>query len=246
MGVNASLLVVSGMDAVVKELGGVGTQQDVAEALSIILDKLHQEWRHVLRKPLWAELKSARPTQGLEEDSIVYKLFRGVRYLDKQLEIFTQIHLAPPSGGPMSLTDLLVQTVNKELHYLPPVLCVELSRHLSENQLTANQTSVSFSGSMQIPSSCCTSACNTRTYELVGAVVRSGVYANSGHFWAAQRRGDRWLWINDTEVSECNVSAEEQADATEGLISRKLDAASNWCVLVYADANAKVAIHPYN
>lgn len=246
MGTNASLLAVTGMEAIIRELGGIGTQQDVAEALSIILDRLHEEWKHVLRKQLWSDVQ-AKPSHGLEEDSIVYKLFRGVRVADKQLEIFTQIHLAPPAGGPSSLCELLAQTIKGELHYLPPVLCVELSRHLSENQLTASQTSVSFSGSMQIPLSCCTRGVNgDRKYQLVGAVVRSGVYANSGHFWAAQRRGDKWLWINDTEVSDCNVTAEEQADASEGLISKKLDAASNWCVLVYADATAKVAIHPYN
>jgi hypothetical protein len=100
---------------------------------------------------------------------------------------------------------------------------------------------------LKVPSSCCTSSCNERKYQLIGAVVRSGVYANSGHFWVAQRRGPNWFWINDTDVSQCsNISLEDLQDETEGLISKKLEAASNWCVLVYADPEAKVAIHPYN
>ena len=249
MGVSPSLLQVGGMDLVVKELGGLGTQQDVAEALGMVLHKLHEEWKHTIRSEPWRAADCRRPTSqhGLEEDSVVYKLFRGVRCLGKQLEIFTQLHLAPPSGGCTKLVDLLAQPFNSELHYLPPVLCIELSRHLSENQLTTSQAPVSFSGSMRIPSVCCTPECNTdRNYELVGAVVRSGVYANSGHFWAAQRRGQKWFWINDTEVTECDVSQSEQSDMTEGLISKKLDATTSWCVLVYADPTAHIAIHPYN
>ena len=249
MGVPASLLTVSGMDTVIKELGGVGTQQDVAEALGIVLDRLHNEWKHTLRKQPWSVEPMGVNTpsnHGLGEDSIVYKLFRGIKCVSNRFEIFTGIHLAPPTNGKTSLVELLRQNFENELHYLPPVLCIELSRHLSENQLTTSQSSVPFSGAMTVPQSCCTSQCNaTRRYELVGAVVRSGVYANSGHFWAAQRRGNKWSWINDTEVSECDVTTDEQADATDCLISKRLDAASNWCVLVYADVEAKVAIHPY-
>jgi hypothetical protein len=248
MGVSPSLLNVGGMDVIIKELGGVGTQQDVAEALGIVIDKLHEEWKHTIRNQPWRPSKRGSSQHGLEEDSIVYKLFRGIRSIGKQLEIFTQIHLAPPQGKCSGLVDLLAQTFDSELHYLPPVLCIELSRHLSENQLTTSQTAVPFSGTMKIPDSCCTVECNQsqRTYELVGAVVRSGVYANSGHFWAAQRRGSKWFWINDTEVSECDVSPSEQGDRSDGLISKKLDAATSWCVLVYADPAAHIAIHPYN
>lgn len=253
MGVNPSLLTVAGMDSIIKEMGGVGTQQDVAEALGMVLDRLHTEWHHTLVNQPWTSIGEPvdpqTPTShhGLSEDSIVYKLFRGVRCgLNKNLEIFTGIHLAPPTSGACSLVDLMKQTLKSELHYLPPVLCIELSRHLSENQLTTSQASIPFSGSMQVPQSCCTKFCNAdRQYELVGAVVRSGVYANSGHFWAAQRRGDHWYWINDTDVSECNVTDAEQKDDSKGQISAKLEAANNWCVLVYADVNAKVSIHPY-
>lgn len=248
-----SLLTVKGMDKILRDLGGVGTQQDVAEALGVVLNKVHEEWKHSLRRQLWLPVeggdRSNTPSNhGLEEDSIVYKLFRGIRCANSQLEIFTQIHLASPTGSScmLNLVDLLQSTLQGELHYLPPVLCIELSRHLSENQLTTSQTSVPFSGSMKIPSSCRTSGCNERNYQLVGAVVRSGVYANSGHFWAAQRRGDEWFWINDTEVTPCNVSLEDQSDEMGGLISKKLEATSNWCLLVYADPNASVAIHPYN
>jgi hypothetical protein len=247
MGIVPSLLHVGGMDLVLKELGGVGTQQDVAEALGIVLNKLHEEWKHRLRSQPWKGRKE-KATAGLDEDSIIYKIFRGVRAMGRNLELFTQLHLAPPGSSGNSLMDLLSQTFHAELHHLPPVLCIELSRHLSENQLTTSQTAVSFSGTLQIPDSCCTTECNQRerTYELVGAVVRSGVYANSGHFWAAQRRGGRWFWINDTEVSECDITEVDQSDRSSGLISKKLDAASSWCVLVYADTKARVAIHPYN
>jgi hypothetical protein len=247
MGVSPSLLNVKGMGAVLKELGGLGNQQDVAEALGIVLNKLHEEWKHVLRIQPWAKISNRESLHGLDEDSFIYKLFRGIRCLGKQFEIFTQLHLAPPTSGGNRLTELLAQTFKHELHYLPPVLCIELSRHLSENQLTTSQTSVGFSGTMTIPEACCTKECNRdRTYQLVGAVVRSGVYANSGHFWAAQRRGNKWFWINDTEVIECDVSEADQIDMSSDLLSKKLDAASNWCVLVYADMNAKVAVHPYN
>jgi ubiquitin C-terminal hydrolase len=249
LGLDASLLTVPGMDSLIRELGGVGTQQDVAEALGTVLDRLHNEWKHVLRKRLWEPNDGNEHTpshHGLEEDSVVYKLFRGIRKINKQQEIFTGIHLAPPTSGGCKLIDLIKQTFRNELQYLPPVLCIELSRHLSENQLTTSQASIPFSGTMEVPKSCCTEVCNSdRKYQLVGAVVRSGVYANSGHFWAAQRRGDKWYWINDTDVSDCEVSCDDQADSVDGLISKKLDAASNWCVLVYADVDAKIAIHPY-
>lgn len=248
MGQVPSLLTVKGMDSVLKELGGIGTQQDVAEALGVVLNKLHEEWKHALRNQPWIPIESGSPTNhhGLEEDSIVYKLFRGVRCVNSQLEIFTEIHLAPPSAGTgTSLVDLLENSFKNELHYLPPVLCIELSRHLSENQLTTSQSSVPFSGTMKIPDSCCTHK-SSRTYQLIGAVVRSGVYANSGHFWAAQRRGDKWFWINDTDVSECDVTVQDLTDDSNGLISKKLEAATSWCVLVYADPNSTVAIHPYN
>jgi ubiquitin C-terminal hydrolase len=244
MGVSPSLLSIGGMDSLINELGGIGTQQDVAEALGIVLNRLHEEWKHTICMQPWKS--SSKPTGGLDEDSIIYKLLRGVRRVGRHLELFTQLHLAPPSGSGNSLTDLLAQSFVAELHYLPPVLCIELSRHLSENQLTTSQTAVSFSGTMRIPDSCCTTECNGRVYELVGAVVRSGVYANSGHFWAAQRRGNKWYWINDTDVSVCDVSEADQSDMTNGSISKKLDAASSWCVLVYADPSAQVAIHPYN
>ena len=247
MGVSPSLLNVKGMGAVLRELGGLGNQQDVAEALGIILNKLHEEWKHVLRVQPWGKISNRESLHGLDEDSFIYKLFRGIRCMGKQLEIFTQLHLAPPTSGGNRLTELLAQTFKHELHYLPPVLCIELSRHLSENKLTTSQTSVGFSGSMTIPETCCSKECNRdRMYQLVGAVVRSGVYANSGHFWAAQRRGNKWYWINDTEVIECDVSEADQIDVSSDLLSKKLDAASNWCVLVYADMNAKVAVHPYN
>lgn len=253
MGVNPSLLTVAGMDSIIKEMGGVGTQQDVAEALGMVLDRLHTEWHHRLVNQPWTSIGELvdpqTPTShhGLSEDSIVYKLFRGVRCgSNKNLEIFTGIHLAPPTSGACSLVDLMKQTLKSELHYLPPVLCIELSRHLSENQLTTSQASVPFSRAMQVPQSCCTKFCNAdRQYELVGAVVRSGAYANSGHFWAVQRRGDHWYWINDTDVSECNVTDAEDKDDSKGQISAKLEAANNWCVLVYADVDAKVSIHPY-
>jgi ubiquitin C-terminal hydrolase len=246
MGASLSLLNVKGMDVVIKELGGLGTQQDVAEALGTVINKLHEESRHVIRNEPWSKISKKQSQHGLDEDSIVYKLFRGVRSLGKQFELFTQLHLAA-SAGNCRLTDLLAQTLESELHYLPPVLCIELSRHLSENQLTTSQSSVGFSGSMVVPASCCTRDCNKeRKYQLVGAVVRSGVYANSGHFWAAQRRADKWYWINDTDVSECPVSQVEQNDASDDLISRRLDAASNWCVLVYSDLDAQIAIHPFH
>ena len=148
----------------------------------------------------------------------------------------------------MNLPSLLASSCAGDaslLHYLPPVLCIELSRHLSENKLISSQASIPFSGSLRIPLSCCTEDCNTdRKYQLIGAVVRSGVYANNGHFWAAQRRADKWFWINDTEVSECKVTPEEQRDENECLIAKRLDASSNWCVLVYADTDSEISIHP--
>ena len=250
MGVQPSLLTVPGMDSVITDLGGVGIQQDVAEALTIVLDRLHEEWKHRLVTKPWvddANTGEVTPSNhGLTEDSIVYKLFRGVKEVDGKLEIFTAIRLAPPMGGGMTLGELWVQTFRREksqMQYLPPVLCIELSRHLSENKLTTSQSSVPFSGSLVVPLECCGVDCG-RKYELVGVVVRSGVYANSGHFWVAQRRGQKWYWINDTEVSECNVTLEEQEDSVSDLISKKLDAASNWCILVYADVASKLTIHP--
>jgi hypothetical protein len=81
---------------------------------------------------------------------------------------------------------------------------------------------------------------------LIGVVVRSGVYANSGHFWVAQRRGrNKWFWINDTEVTECaGVDETDIEDSVRNSISKKLDASSNWCVLVYADVDCKIRFHP--
>ena len=70
-------------------------QQDVAEALCIVLDRLHDEWK----------VTTNNHAQGpLGEESIIYKIFRGIRRYgkDSSLEMFTTIHLAPPgvaSGG---------------------------------------------------------------------------------------------------------------------------------------------------
>lgn len=236
IGTHASLLACEGMGRCIDELGGIGNQQDVGEALCTVLDRLHEECKY-------------KKDDG--EDSIVYKLFRGIKRYGNAHEIFTTIHLAPgTSGGPQTLTDLLVQSfgqsVGCELEYLPPVLCIELSRHLSENQLTTSQTSVPFSGTLCVPKSCCSAEMNvSRNYQLVGVVVRSGVYANSGHFWVAQRRGAKWFWINDTEVSDCaDITEADQVDSVQNTISKKLDASTNWCVLVYADIDSKISIHP--
>jgi hypothetical protein len=236
IGTHASLLACEGMGKCIDELGGIGNQQDVGEALCTVLDRLHEECKY---------------REGENEDSIVYKLFRGIKRYGSAREIFTSIHLAPgASGGLQTLTDLLVQSFGKsngcQLQQLPPVLCIELSRHLSENQLTTSQTSVPFSGSLCIPKSCCSDEINvSRNYQLVGVVVRSGVYANSGHFWVAQRRGTKWFWINDTDVSDCaEVTEADQVDSVQNTISKKLDASTNWCVLVYADIDCKISIHP--
>ena len=230
MGVPASVLEVPGCEKVIEELGGIGTQQDVGEALSRVLDRLHEDWKY-----------------DSEHNSFIYKLFRGMKCFPNGKEMFTSIHLAPGNTC-CDLNNLLALSFTPSaglIHYLPPVLCVELSRHLSENQLTTSQTSIPFSGTLDVPESCCTPECNKRNkYQLVGAVMRSGVYANSGHFWAAQRRGNQWYIINDTDVSTCQVSEAEQLDKKECLISKTLKAASNWCVLVYADIEAAISLRP--
>jgi hypothetical protein len=251
IGSHVSLLNAVGMDVCIEKLGGIGNQQDVAEALCIVLDRLHEEWK---------VSRHGSPGGGpLGEDSIIYDIFRGIRRYGKDcLEMFTTIHLAPPGvvGGfpttptkSVGLGDLLKETFSIDsslLHVLPPVLCIELSRHLTENQLTTSQTSVPFPGTLSIPRECCTDECIDRKYELIGVVVRSGVYANSGHFWVAQRRGrNKWFWINDTEVTECaGVDETDIEDSVRNSISKKLDASSNWCVLVYADVDCKIRFHP--
>ena len=253
MGAHASLLTCEGIDQCIDDLGGIGNQQDVGEALCTVLDRLHEEWKYdaAARSDSTAALESKVP---FSDDSLVYKLFRGTKRFGKSArEIFTAIQLAPVggNGGPQSLTELFSVTFGESqgcvLEYLPPVLCIELSRHLSENQLTTSQTSVPFSGTLEVPKTCCSDdeVCGVRNYQLVGVVVRSGVYANSGHFWVAQRRGSKWFWINDTEISECpDITQEDQADAVQNLISKKLDVSTNWCVLVYADIDSKISIHP--
>jgi len=254
IGSHVSLLNAPGMDTCISDLGGIGTQQDVAEALCIVLDRLHEEWKY-----------GGLGGGPLGENSIIYKIFRGIkRYSKTGEEMFTTIHLAPPGmslgSGPISptkvtasssvgLVDLLSESFSnlsgQLIQDLPPVLCVELSRHLSENQLTTSHTSVPFAGSLRVPRSCCTDECNDRKYELIGVVVRSGVYANSGHFWVAQRRDAKWYWINDTDVSDCsNIDESDMIDSERNSISKKLDASSNWCVLVYADAECKIKFHP--
>jgi hypothetical protein len=236
IGSRLSLLTVPGMDMVVTELGGLGSQQDVGEALGIVIEKLHQEWKHRLVTVPW----DASVPAHLHEDSIMYKLFRGLKKVGEEYEMFTTIHLAAaPSTNPSSLVDLLDQTFSSsssEIAYAPPVLCIELSRHLSENQLTTSQTSVPFPGTLEL---------GGRRYNLMGVVVRSGVYANSGHFWVAQRRGNSWSWINDTDVNQIpEISQEDQNDASTNSISKKLNAAHNWCLLIYADPTSRVSIHP--
>ena len=246
IGTHASLLACEGIDACIDHLGGLGNQQDVGEALCTVLDRLHEECKY-------ETVCDGKATKGDDDDSIVYKLFRGIkRYGNGQDEMFTTLHLAPIGGanGTQSLTDLLELNFGVsqgcQLENLPPVLCIELSRHLSENQLTTSQTSVPFSGSLRIPKSCCTNDVNAqRNYQLVGVVVRSGVYANSGHFWVAQRRGSKWAWINDTDVSELDsINQDDQLDYAENIISKKLDASTSWCVLVYADIDSKISLHP--
>ena len=249
IGTHASLLACDGMDLCIEHLGGLGNQQDVGEALCTVLDRLHEELKYD-KSTRSAASSCAEVSQ--DGRSIVYELFRGIkRYGNGSTrEIFTTIHLAPVGGTTQCLNDLLALTFGVsqgcQLDYLPPVLCIELSRHLSENQLTTSQMSVPFSGSLQVPKSCCTDEMDvSRNYQLVGVVVRSGVYANSGHFWVAQRRGSKWAWLNDTEVSDCaGISEEDQVDFEENLISKKLDASTNWCVLVYADIDSKISLHP--
>ncbi len=251
IGARLSLLTVPGMEFVVKELGGLGSQQDVGEALGIVIEKLHQEWKHRLVSASWiGGGRHNSPPVHLNEDSVIYKLFRGVKLVGNDMEMFTTIHLAPPATGTTSLVELLAQNFSKPnglIHHAPPVLCIELSRHLTENQLTTSQSSVPFSGSLSFPAaSCCTENVNPgRNYQLVGVVVRSGVYANSGHFWVAQCRNNKWSWINDTEVSPISdFTNEDQTDATNNLASKKLNAAHNWCLLIYADPTCSVTIHP--
>jgi len=258
----ASLLSVPGVERLVNsEFGGVGQQHDTGEALGLILERMHSESYWPLALPA-----GAQRGPGLDEDSIVYRLFRGQFAVDAALpsgerrfreEMFLTLQVAPTSAKRTDLLTLLTSTFrapaapvgeSKRIAALPPVLIVELSRHTSENKETMSQASVSFPGTLVLPSGCLTEECAarergmSRRYELSGVIVRSGLYSNSGHYWVAQRRNEDWNWINDEEVTPIpTVTPAMVADSSRGLISSALEAGASWCLLVYIDQEATLS-----
>ncbi|KAF4651206.1 ATP binding domain 4 [Perkinsus olseni] len=77
------------------------------------------------------------------------------------------------------------------LEQLPHVLCIEVSRHVTETMHTMTQVSVPFPGILNIPPTCLAGGKKhpqaEKTYTLLGVVSRSGLGATSGHYWAFSR-----------------------------------------------------------
>ena len=249
-----NILSFAGVERLVGESFGLGQQHDTGEALTFLLERLHAESRWLLEGTI-------HPSRGpgLNEDSQIYRLFRGVFEVDAVLpsnerrhrdEMFLTLQLAP-SKKTDTLVSLLSNTFiaatstigeSKCISYLPPVLVVELSRHLTENKETMSQALVTFPGTLNIPESCLSKQCEGREYQLSGVIVRSGVYSNSGHYWVAQRHDSDWHWINDEEVTPIKTVTETVMRDRTGVIATQLDAATSWCMLVYIDQLATVEI----
>jgi Ubiquitin carboxyl-terminal hydrolase len=259
-----NLLSIAGVERLVAdEFGAIGQQHDTGEALVLVLERLHAESR-------WPLLLPPSPSPrgpGLDEDSLIYRLFRGSFAVNDVLpsgeqrfrdEMFLTLQVAPSSAVKRTdLATLLASTFRpspvsgvpgetKQISALQPVLVVELSRHLSENKEIMSQAFVSFPGTLQLPDSCLAEAVrgSQRRYELTGVVVRSGLYSNSGHYWAAQRRNADWHWVNDEEVTRIDQITEAMITDTRGLISSALEASASWCLLLYVDQEATLSFQP--